>query len=424
MASKLEQAIVQLLLNQPFYGNLLLSMKKQYTNKYGIAAVSITDTINLYVNPELFNQLPLEIAVGVLEHECEHITRDHITRGKKLSSKMNKALNVAADRAINEFLTDKQSNGRTYSSMPDSFTLNLSKVSEETLASLKGAEIENGIMTGKPVTVKNFQEQFPDKKIENGQTMEYYYRFLKENAKKGEDGEAGDFDGDMDCMDDHSAWGESEDNDEVREQVVKNAVKKASERAEHSKPGSTPQYIKEMIDKWANPSVNWKKELKRFISHAIRTKTESSRKRRNRRYGTMYPGYKKSPELSIACAIDTSGSVSVEMVQQFFGEISAIADLGVDITIMECDTVIHKTYEYDKKNVPTIDGRGGTSFKPVFDKVNSSKEYDALIYFTDGECYEDVEYKKPMLWALTPSGKNYTVPNGGENKHVKIRLDG
>lgn len=419
MASKLEQATIQLLVRQPFYGNLILAMKKQYSTRHGIAAVSITDTVNLYINPELFDQLPLDQAVGVLIHECKHITHDHISRGKKLSRKMNKALNVAADRSINEMLADNQYNGQTFSTIPDSFALNVSRVSEETMKSLKGAKIVDGILTGTPVTVANFQKQFPDKKIENNQTMEYYYRFLKDNAEKSENGD-GDFDGDMDSMDDHSSWEESEDNDEVREQVLKNAVKKAAER---TAPGNMPGEVKELIEKWSTSQVNWKKELKRFVSHCIRTKLESSRKKRNRRYGIMYPGFKKSPVLKLVCAIDTSGSVSTQMVEQFFGEMSAIHKLGVDITVIECDTQIHKEYEFDPKKIPVVDGRGGTSFYPVFNKIAKMRDVDALIYFTDGECYEEVEYTKPTLWAITPCGNNYTIPKGGENKHIKIRLD-
>lgn len=418
MSSKLEQAIVQLLIRQPFYGNLILAMKKQYTSKYGIAAVSITDTLNLYINPELFNQLPLDYATGILIHECKHITHDHISRGKKLSRKMNKALNVAADRSINPDIANNTFNGETFATVPDTFTLNVSRVSEETLKTLKGAPIVEGIMTGTPVTVANFQKQFPDKLIENGQTMEYYYRFLKDNSEKG-DGD-GDFDGDMDSMDDHSSWEESEENDEVREQVLKNAVKKAAER---TAPGNLPGEVKELIEKWSSSQVNWKKELKRFVSHCIRTKLESSRKKRNRRYGVMYPGYKKSPVLKLVCAIDTSGSVSTQMVQQFFGEMASISDLGVEITVIECDTVIHKEYEFDKKNIPVVDGRGGTSFHPVFNRINKMRDVDALIYFTDGECFEEVDYNKPTLWAITPCGSGYTIPKGGENRHIKLKLE-
>lgn len=419
MASRLEEATIQLLRYQPFYGNLILAMKKQYSNKHGIAAVSITDSVNLYINPELFNQLPLDVATGVLIHECKHITHDHISRSKKISKRFNKAMNVAADRAINEMLADNKYDGKTFSTVPDSFTLNVSRVSEETMKTLKGAKIVDGIMTGTPVTVKNFQESLKDVVVENGKTFEYYYRLLKENAEKSENGD-GDFDGDMDSMDDHSSWEESEENDEVREQVLKNAVKKAAER---TAPGNLPGEVKELIEKWNSSSVNWKKELKRFVSHCIRTKLESSRKKRNRRYGIMYPGFKKSPMLNLVCAIDTSGSVSTQMVQQFFSEMAAIHKLGVEITVIECDTQIHKTYEFDPKKVPVIDGRGGTSFQPVFQKVNAMKDVDALIYFTDGECYEKVEYKKPTLWAITPCGNNYSIPDGGENRHIKIRLD-
>ena len=52
-------------------------------------------------------------------------------------------------------------------------------------------------------------------------------------------------------------------------------------------------------------------------------------------------------------------------------------------------------------------GRGGTKFKPVFDRLEEMQgDVDGLIYFTDGGCWEsesDIPRPKrtPVLWALT-----------------------
>lgn len=417
--SKLEEAIIRLLLKYPYYGNLVLCMNKRFDPTVPLAAVSVTDKINLYINPDTFNQLSLTERVGVLVHECKHITHDHINRFKKLSSKMNKALNIAADRAINELIAEGQHNGEKIYEFPDQYNLDTNKMSDETLKHFTKERVEGAKYEFKTITVKNFKEMFKGKEIPNGMTMEYYYRFCKENAQQSQDGSS-DFDGDHDDGpdNDHDKWEESEQNDEVREQITKQAIKKAAER---TAPGNIPGEIQEMIKRWGQSVVDWKKEMRRFKQLCAKVKLENTRKKRNRRYGVMYPGFKKKPELHLVCAIDTSGSVSTPMLQQFFAEMCRMHRMGVEITIIECDTQIGAEYKFDPKQPFKVTGRGGTSFHPVFTRVNKMKrKVDGLIYFTDGECYEEVEYRIPTLWALTPS---YSVPKGGEKRHVKIKMD-
>ena len=419
MVNKLEEAVISLLKSQPYYGQLILGMHKMATTKVPIAAVSITDKINLYINLETYGKLSLTERVGVLVHECKHITHDHIGRSKKLSKKFNKALNVAADRAINELIANGNGvNGKLYE-IPDKTTIDTKGLSEETLKHFGGKDLTSGTIDFNFVTVKNFQEQFPNKTIKSCDSMEYYYKFLKENAEKNKgDGSPNDFDGDMDTVDDHGTWEESEDNEEVREQVMKNALKKAADRTD---PGNIPGEVKELIKKWGTPTVNWKHELRRFKQRCLKVKTEDSRKKRNRRYGVMYPGFKIKPELHLVCAVDTSASVSTPMLQQFYNEMCLMHRMGVKITVIECDTQIGAEYEFDPRKPFEVTGRGGTSFHPVFNKIKKMRNVDGIIYFTDGECYEEVNYFLPTLWALTPS---YHVPKGGEKRHIKIKMDG
>ena len=106
----------------------------------------------------------------------------------------------------------------------------------------------------------------------------------------------------------------------------------------------------------------------------------------------------------LVIAIDTSGSCSRETVQRFLGETYAILSEKenffnrMKVYIVQCDCfvqkvdVIHSEEEWKEysRNV-TIQGRGGTDFRPVFELIRQEKEKKelknlrALIYFTDGD---------------------------------------
>lgn len=106
----------------------------------------------------------------------------------------------------------------------------------------------------------------------------------------------------------------------------------------------------------------------------------------------------------LVIAIDTSGSCSKETVQRFLGETYAILSekenffSRMKVYIIQCDCFIQKIdvihseeewKEYSRKM--TIQGRGGTDFRPVFELIRQEKERKelknlrALIYFTDGD---------------------------------------
>ena len=106
----------------------------------------------------------------------------------------------------------------------------------------------------------------------------------------------------------------------------------------------------------------------------------------------------------LVIAIDTSGSCSREMVRRFLGETYQILSTRenffkkMKVYIVQCDCciqwyqVIHSEEEWKEyMQKITIQGRGGTDFRPVFELIRKEQEkrelqnLKALIYFTDGD---------------------------------------
>ena len=195
---------------------------------------------------------------------------------------------------------------------------------------------------------------------------------------------------------------------------VEYQLKEVYENNIGKQPGDVPGELKSIIEKLYEenpPVIDWKGYFRRFVSNSNKIYTKKSRRKLNKRYYEN-PGIKIKQKQNILAAIDTSGSVSDKDLQEFFAEIKHMHKAGVAITIIECDTKIHKVYDYDPKKDITIHGRGGTSFHPVigFYKKNARK-YDSLVYLTDGEAQAPEHPKKPILWLLASRRhKNEDLP--------------
>jgi len=394
----ISQTVISFIEKNPFFANLLLTMKRKITTDVQTCGVNITDTVNLYINPYFFLSLSQKERYAVLEHECLHLISDHISRGMELEpelkeksgdifSQMGKKvkynrLNIAMDAAINEWIPN----------IPMKMIL-LDKEGNEVLD-------ENGEpQYGTPVTVTALKEKYTN--IEHKMQMEYYYAKLLEEQNK-EDGEGEGEDTSYQTIDDHSLWSQGNQNSEHVKEIVKDIVNSAVKKVGI---GNIPGNIIEAINSLNKSEKNWKKELQKFVSQQMEFFLESTRKKRNRRFGLVLPGYKKEPKLKLAIAIDSSGSVSDEYIIQFFSEIDKIFNLGIDITVIEADCIIQQVFEYKPKMKINLMGRGGTAYQPALDAA-SNLSVDGLIYLGDMEIWEQLKKPNyPVLWAGTEGAK-------------------
>lgn len=362
--SGISQAITRLFERERFYAELVSQMRRVESNKVPLAGVCIKDHIELHINEPAFSKLTTKEQVAVLRHECEHILRDHIPRFKEyepsifgsadgISTIVNslkfKTLNVAADMAINGTMQDLPSFGI-------------------------------------------FPQKFG---LPEGHTFEWYMEKIKNDEKLQKKM------GSLVRFDDHSIWAESDKSKEMIKAKIHKAINDAARRTKAAGQLSAEHEL--LIDQINGSVVNWREQLRRFVARNNETLRESSKKRRNRRYGTAIPGDVKYEKLHLGVAMDTSGSVSDEALKQFISEIHIIAKTA-KVTVVEADSEIKNVYEYDPKKKYGIKGRGGTAYKPVFDHFNKKENaVDGLIYFGDMDTFDREALKKPkypVLWAI------------------------
>jgi predicted metal-dependent peptidase len=169
-----------------------------------------------------------------------------------------------------------------------------------------------------------------------------------------------------------------------------------------------------------NDTLPWNAVLRKFIDKATDVVLDGSRKKRNRRTGLLAPGIIKEPKLKIGVAMDTSGSVSDDFISAFLGELDKIYGTGItDIRVTFGDTVPNDVVQYKPRTKMNMSGRGGTLFQPFLDKLND-EDVDVIVYFTDGDNYDTIQTKIPVLWCLCP---NYSIPKGAKERDcVKMKL--
>jgi predicted metal-dependent peptidase len=140
--------------------------------------------------------------------------------------------------------------------------------------------------------------------------------------------------------------------------------------------------------------------------------------RRSRREGeALLPGM-ESGEANLVVAVDTSGSIPREALEDFLEEVDALkGQIRASIALLLCDAALaqgmpSRFFPWEPIALPdTVAGGGGTRFTPVFEWVESEPvRPDALLYFTDAEGeFPERAPDYPVMWLVTG---NAPVPFG------------
>jgi predicted metal-dependent peptidase len=382
----LSRAIIQLIFKEPFYGHVMQSLPRSFSNAIPTAAVGIKNgLVEMLFNADFFiNELNTSERVAVLKHEILHIVFRHLYRNKKYAE-VKLIYNIAADLVVNQYIGNWQ--------LPvNSITIN----------------------------------SFPDLKLKEKQSIEYYIEKLLniENGKLSLIISANYFDSH------NSMWDEmsnetSDSSKDIAAYKLDRIIIDSFDKATNSKDkGDIPLEIKQAIFKIQasyKSNINWRKSLKIFAQHSMRTSVFLTHNRISKRFKTR-PGVKIKRSEKLLLAIDTSGSISQKELDVFFTEINLIYKCGAEIDIVECDAKIQDFYKYKGVYPEYVKGRGGTDFDPVFEFINKGKlNYDGCIYLTDGYASEPkIKCPIKLLWVVTT---NINTSHLIKGKIIKLNIN-
>ena len=349
LESKLLKAKVELMTRSAFISTIALSLNHVITPETRTADVN---GLTVRYNPEFIKKQTVPQFAGLMAHECWHVAFQHLARR---GSRDPIIWNCAGDYIINYMLTEA------------------------------GFEIPTGGLM--------------DHKYNNEwSTDQVYDELIKEKADFNTNELMLDLREDKDVQDDLSI------NSPVTNIIVR--AKTQAEISGEAARGLIPDEILRRIDQLLNPKLPWQVILSKFLDRKI--KENYSWARRNRRYiSSIYMPSLYSEGLgNLTFAIDTSGSIEDDELQEMLSEIQGIQQVFNPETmkIIDCDSTIHEIHEIDQStDIMSLKfhGGGGTSFQPVLNYVNENPT-QALIYFTDLEGETELDdIDSPIIWICT-----------------------
>lgn len=365
MATKMDKAKAQIVLDYPFFAAILLRRKLVETKEIPTLAVDGRGTI--YYNPDFTESLTVPQLVWGLCHEVGHVIGQHANR---VGSRNRKKWNYAGDAWINDMLDDSNI----------------------------GQRIPNTVnMAGsKDLTVETIYDNLPDDGSGD-----------KPNDGIGDDIIEGD-------------GGKPMTPDEIREVdgEIKVQIAEAAQAAKMR--GKLSGKLADMVANILDVKTPWYEILEKHCTS--RVSQGQTWRRRNRRFDDYLPSVDKLPQMGeLVVQVDVSGSVSKQELDHYAGHLSRIVEQcrPEKVHVLYTDTQVQKHVEFEcgeEVNIEFFSG-GGTDMPAGFTYCDEHGiTPDVFVCLTDGYTdFGDVQHY-PVIWCIS---SDIEAPHG-ENIHFEM----
>lgn len=387
------RARVQMLINMPFFGILILNLEMEISYTVDTAA---TDGKKIYFNPYFVENMSEGEVNWLLIHEVMHPALKHLYRK---GDRLHKKWNVACDYAIHDVMMQ--------------YKETLDKESEaQRLYNAKNEKKKKSLLEMPKGGLYN-------KDYKNKGAEEIYDLLPDSLAVK------------LNILDDHGLWEDavgSQDGDEDGSNWDGRLIN-AAQAAEGR--GKLPAFLKRLVGKLTKPQRDWRSLLNEFVQPEIDDYSFNPPDRRYSESDFFLPDF-NDESISIKKMlfwVDTSGSISEKELTTFYSEIvGAVNQFADKLTgyIGFFDAEAYTPTEFE--NVTDIlkikpQGGGGTDFvKPLeYTKEHFEREdVTGIVYLTDG-CAPWPEERMtngiPVLWVIT---NEQSIPPWGLHTTLKI----
>ncbi|SMM99715.1 Sll7028 protein [uncultured Candidatus Thioglobus sp.] len=386
--ARLTKARTQLILDKPFLGNLVLRLPLVAADSW--CKTSGTDAKNFYYNPTFIDKLNKHQIKFVLIHEALHCALTHFARR---GNRSKHRWDLACDFAINPLLVKE--------GFYPPIDVPIFQQYEGMIAEEIYPMIDDNL-NQEPMDQHLYDDKANDesKESDGGLREDQLQQEQSNQDKQSNDGNKG---GKSQLAQQPVALQPNEV-EKLATQWQKNL---ASSAQLAQQAGKLDGEFAKLIDFFLQPQVSWQSLLSQYMSMFARD--DFSYSRPSRRQGEAILPSLKSHQINITVAIDTSGSISQQEVNEFVSEVNAIkANLRAGITLIACDDKLseHSPWRFeawDELQFPASLGGGkGTNFNPVFDYINTQDSAcDVLIYFTDAKGkFPELEPNYPVIWLV------------------------
>lgn len=413
--NKLVSARTRLILDKPFLGALVLRLPLQEADPTWCKTTG-TDAKKFYYNADFIDVLKPEETQFILAHEALHCALSHFSRRQH---RIKHRWDLACDYAINPILLEegftpvagslmlREYKGMTaeeiYPLIDDN---NHSETLDQHLYDKEDQEAEGSQNTNDNPTDDRKQDTHPPQKPDGKQQPD----------KQKSTGHSGKQEFDED------AGGKSPPpppltQQEAEELSVQWQQRMAGAAQQAMQAGKMSGIMKRLVEDLLQPHLPWRMLLARYLSSVARDDYSYTRPSSRRGEPAIFPSLKSS-QVNAVIALDVSGSVTDEELQDCMSEINAIkGQMRAKITLIACDAKIIKGFPlvfepWEEAKLPNeIKGGGGTDFRPIFNwAALQDQQPDILVSFTDAQgTFPDTKPTYPVIWLV--KGKS-PVPFG------------
>ena len=427
LIQKLLFSRTRILAKYGFLGLLLMHMQIKLDEEIETAS---TDAEYIYFSPAFLNELSENELDFIMMHEILHVVLKHCFRDEDRDPQI---FNIACDIVINSIILKEHNfNLKSITLQNYGTSMHLTPKGDEG-CNYTAEEVYE--MLDKQLSKKS-------KKGKNGSSSSSNSGSSNSTSNNNSDpSNSNDGAGNSnnnELTDDHSKWKKKGKDTKDQEAEWDNriydaakAIEKQVENLETDKAaGSMPAYIERLIKKITQPQVDWRYVLNDFIQEEINDYTFLPPDNRYSDFDFFLPSYSDKDDVikNILFMIDTSGSMTDEMISYAFSEVhGAISMFDGKLTgqLGFFDYIVYGPQSFESVNdVLKIrpQGGGGTSFHAVFDFVEKLEEPPImLIILTDGYApfpNIDNSYHIPVLWLIN---NEEITPPFGKIARIKVK---
>ena len=386
VAQRVLRARIRLSLQQPFLASAVMRLPVRSVSGAAWCPTAATDGYHIFYNPQWVATLSEAELRGLLAHEVLHVIFIHAERRQEREPQL---WNIACDYAINHLLI------------------------------ARGFRLPTGGLIRAGAAGKT-SEQLYDEFAKSSLRLAMGQRPPGVKPRAGQGGQSEPFDDDSDEIpqvgedlldpDDprvrplRSADApDREQMDELRRELRQEALSRLQ--------GEGAGQLRSECEAANDRRLDWRGLLRAYLSERIKGDWSSfpfSKRLIHR--GLFMPSPGMQAPGHVVFAIDTSGSMTISLLQHIAGELRAFRELfPCRLSVLQCDAALQSVEQYeamDGYDVPermTFRGRGGTSFTPVFSWVEQQADVALVVYATDGDgSFPAVPPAAPVIWLHTP----------------------
>lgn len=452
LVGRLLKARTQLLLDEPFFGTLVMRLPLVEDRSCKTMWV---DGTRIGYNPKFVAKCTNEELKGVFCHEVLHVTNGHCWRR---GDRDPKDWNEACDYVINPIVVGAGM------MLPEGALINpdfKGQPAEQVYDTIHRPKMDD---QGEPQGAQDDQES-EDSSSSQDAGNDNEDQEDDDSEDQSQDASQGTEDSDEDDADGNSGSGNSDDSDpsgdtsqdgndagggnangdsddqdydgppvgEVRDapkdvnpKELENEWKVAVEQAEKvaAMRGNLPGQLKRLIEELKKPTLNWRDILRQFVQQSwlAMDYTWRAPSTRYMSQGLYMPKLASETIPSIVIFIDTSASIWGKLLAAFQEEVQTIkAEINPDETyIGYADAAVAGVDRFEAGEMIVFNhrGGGGTDFRPAFNWVEEQGLNPAcFVYLTDLEgAFPEEPPAYPVLWVSPPTALK---PKWGD--HVEMQ---